>query len=115
MRAGLTLEALKEELRDRYLLTYKECKKFKYFPTAFLSMITSGEDIVEVTRRLVHKKGGTEGFTTLFLNGHMELSVEKIILEDHFRELFDREDLLAAYNRLEEHEYPDIDQIKKPR
>lgn len=108
------MEALKEELRDRYLLTYKECGKFKYFPTAFLGMITSGEDIVEVTRRLIHKNGGTDGFTTLFLNKRMDLSVEAIILEDHFRELFEKEDLAAAYSRLEEHEYPGLKQIKKP-
>lgn len=49
-------------------------------------------DIIEVTRRLIHKEGGTSGFKTLFKNMRMDLSVEKIILESRYRELFSRED-----------------------
>ena len=108
------MEALKRALQDRYLWTYKECAKFKYFPTAFRNMVTSGEDIVEVTRRLIHKEGGTDGFATLFLNDRMDLSVEKIILETEYRKLFSQEDLCAAYNRLKENHYKDIDQIESP-
>lgn len=87
---------MKRELRERYISTYNECKKFKYFPCAFLDMVVSYEDIIEVTRKLIHKEGGTSGFTTLFENKRMDLSVEKIILEPRYRELFTYQDFKQA-------------------
>lgn len=108
------MDQLKRELRDRYIETYNACKKFKYTPRAFLDMVVSDEDIVEVTRRLIHKDGGTSGFTTLFENGRMDLSVEKIILEPRYRVLFDKEDLVAAYARLKEYHYSGLAEIEVP-
>lgn len=108
------MDQLKRELRDRYIETYNACKKFKYTPRAFLDMVVSDEDIVEVTRRLIHKDGGTSGFTTLFENGRMDLSVEKIILEPRYRVLFDKEDLVAAYARLKEYQYSGLAEIEVP-
>ena len=108
------MEQLKRELRERYISTYNECKKFKYLPRAFLDMVVSDDDIVDVTKRLIHKEGGTSGFTTLFENNRMDLSVEKIILESRFRGLFALEDLNAAYTRLMEYKYDKINEIEKP-
>lgn len=108
------MEQLKHELRERYILTYNECKKFKYFPRAFLDMVVSGEDIVGVTRKLIHKEGGTTGFATLFENKRMDLSVEKIILETKYRDLFTCEDLQAAYDRLKLFEYDQLNEIEMP-
>lgn len=108
------METLKRDLKERYIGTYNACKKFHYFPTAFLKMVVSDTDVVEVTRQLIHKKGGTSGFTELYLNGRMELSVESIILEEKYRGLFSKEDLQVAYDRLKEHGYPDLEKIKKP-
>lgn len=108
------MEQLKRELKERYISTYVECKKFNYIPRAFLDMVVSNDDIVEVTRRLIHKEGGTEGFGTLYLNDKMELSVENIILEQRYRVLFNRNDLLAAYNRLKQHGYKRLNEIEKP-
>lgn len=101
------MEALKCSLRERYIETYKECKKFKYFPRAFLDMVVSGEDIIDVTRRL-------SGFATLFACKRMDLSVERIILEPQYRVLFTTEDLRAAYDRLAQYEYEDLAQIEAP-
>ena len=108
------MEALKRSLRERYIETYKECKKFKYFPRAFLDMVVSGEDIIDVTRRLIYKEGGTSGFSTLFACKRMDLSVERIILEPQYRVLFTTEDLRAAYDRLAQYEYEDLAQIEAP-
>lgn len=108
------MEQLKRELRERYIITYNECKKFKYSPRAFLDMIVSNEDIVEITKKLVHKEGGTSGFITLFENKRMDLSVEKVILEPKYRELFTFEDLRAAYERLKKNEYNRLDEIEAP-
>ena len=108
------MDKLKQQLRDRYIDTYNACKKFKYTPRAFLDMVVSDEDIVEVTRRLIHKDGGTSGFATLYENGRMDLSVEKIILETKYRPLFSREDLIVAYERLKEYQYPALSEIEVP-
>ena len=108
------MEQLKRELRERYISTYNECKKFNYLPRVFLDMVVSNDDIVEITRRLIHKEGGTSGFATLFENGKMELSVENIILEHRYRGLFSRDDLQAAYVRLEQHGYSKMGEIEKP-
>lgn len=107
-------ELLKFELKKRYISTYQECKKFGYTPTRFLNMVSGQDDIVIVTRRLIHKDGGTLGFETLCQNNRIDLAVENIILEEKFRSLFTKEDLIAAYNRLEEYGYAGLDQIKKP-
>ena len=108
------MEQLKYDLRERYIATYNECKKFKYFPRAFLDMVVSNDDIIDVTRRLIHKEGGTSGFTTLFENKRMDLSVEKIILESKYRRLFNTEDLQAAYDRLRQYEYDGLTEIEVP-
>ncbi len=108
------MEQLKHDLRERYIETYNECKKFKYFPRAFLDMVVSNDDIIDVTRRLIHKAGGTSGFTTLFENKRMDLSVEKIILESKYRKLFNMEDLQAAYDRLKQFEYDGLNEVEAP-
>ena len=108
------MKQLKLELRERYISTYNECKKFKYFPRAFLDMVVSNDDIVDVTKRLIHKEGGTSGFTTLFENKRMDLSVERIILESRYRDLFNIEDLRAAYDRLKQFEYDGLSEIEAP-
>jgi hypothetical protein len=108
------MEQLKRELRERYISTYNECKKFKYFPRVFLDMVVSNEDIVNVTKKLIHKEGGTSGFTTLFENKRMDLSVEKIILEPRYRELFTCDDLQTAYGRLKQFSYDRLEEIEIP-
>lgn len=107
------MEKLKRDLKDRYISTYNECKKFNYSPRAFLDMVVSDKDIVEVTRSLIHKEGGTSGFATLFENNRMDLSVEKIILEPRYRQLFTHEDLQAAYDRLKQFNYNGLDEIEE--
>ena len=108
------MEQLKRELRERYISTYNECKKIKYSPRYFLDMVVSNEDIIEVTRRLIHKEGGTSGFEILYEKNRMDLSVENIILEPRFRVLFSKEDLIVAYQRLKDYGFIGLDKIKKP-
>lgn len=72
-------------------------------------MVVSNEDIVEVTRRVIHQEGGTSGFATLFENKRMDFSIEKIILEPRYRELFTYDDLQAAYNHLKQFIYDQLD------
>lgn len=89
-------------------------QKNQIHPSCFLDMVVNNEDIVEVTRKLVHKDGGTSGFTTLFENKRLDLSVEKIILGPRYRELFAREDLQTTYERLKQYEYDRLDGIEIP-
>lgn len=108
------MDSVKRELRERYLSTYRECKRFGYKPSLFLDMVVSDDDIVAVTRKLIHKEGGTSGFETLYMNRRLDLSVEKIILEPRFRALFTRDDLRTAYDRLLEYGYDGLGQLEQP-
>ncbi len=108
------MEQLKKELRHRYIMTYRECQKLGYTPHYFMNMVASDEDVVAVTRKLIHKQGGTEGFTRLAMLGRMDLSVENIILEDRYRPLFSTEDLQSAYANLAKYEYNRLHEILAP-
>jgi len=104
------MEQLKRELRKRYKSTYKESVKIGYTPSLFLRMISSTDDIVDVTRRLIHND--TLGFAKLNELGRLDLSVEKIILEPKYKVLFIQEDLQVAEDRLEKHGYNKLGEIE---
>ena len=109
------MDSIKENLVRRYLATCDECKKFKYYPHAFRSMIASGEDIIEVTKKLIDSgAAGTSGFTRLFEADRLDLSVERIIYEPQFKVLFSDEVLRAAYDRLQEYGYKGLDELERP-
>ncbi len=114
MKDAGNMNSIKKELKDRFLTTYRECKKFGYKPSLFLDMVVSNDDVVAVTRKLIYKDGGTSGFETLYRNNRLDLSVEKIILEPQFQVLFTKEDLRTAYDRLAEYGYKDLGEIEMP-
>ena len=71
-------------------------------------------------RQLVNEKGGLEaasvllrgtkpasGFTELFLCGHLELSMEALVLKDPWRQLFSEAELSEAKKRLDDVGYSD--------
>ena len=108
------MEQLKRELTERYISTIKECKRLGYPPRYFTDMLISDDDVVEVTRRLVCKEGGTDGYRKLYEMGRLDLTVENIILEPRFRVLFSLEVLQAAYNQLKLCEYDGLSKIEAP-
>ena len=97
------MNELKKEFREDMAEIYRQSLKIGYRPTRFLEMISSGEDIVSVARKLISKE--TDGFTRLWELKHLELSVEHYVLEDKYRDLFTDEERKICQERLQKYGY----------
>jgi hypothetical protein len=68
-----------------------------YKPQAFMTMrITDGT--VNAIKKLINSKDIPNGFTTLWEKGHLDLSMEKIIQEPEWKNLFTSENQKKAFS-----------------
>ena len=79
----------------------KECS---YRPTYFLRMVQDRGGF-ETARKLLNASRVSEGFTTLWEKGRLDLSVEAVVLQAPWRDLFTSEELAIAEKRLRDLEY----------
>ena len=86
---------------DGYRKADKECG---YRATRFLQMLGE-KGGVKTAKELISKDGGTEGFLKLWQFGRLDLSVEALVQQEQFRELFTNEELLMCKERLEKYGY----------
>ena len=82
----------------------KEMSKIGYKPTIFMDMRTR-HGTIDAIKILVHSIEIPSGFTTLWEKGRLDLSVEHIIQEDKWKDLFTEEDRLKAKKRLKDYGY----------
>lgn len=75
-----------------------------YNATRFLQLVGS-KGGVAAAKQLICKPGGTEGFTTLWECGRLDLSVEAHVLKPEYRELFTDEERKLCIERLKEFGY----------
>lgn len=84
---------LKLELEDKMHRAKKECK---YNPTRFNQMLAK-YGAVETAKRLISSemKTGTvsEGFTTLYLCGRLDLTLEHSVCKEEYRPLFSQDEI----------------------
>ena len=84
---------LKSELEDKMCRAKKECR---YNPTRFQQMLAE-YGAVETVKRLIAaaKKSGTvsDGFTTLFLCGRLDLTMEHSVCKERYRSLFSLDEI----------------------
>lgn len=79
----------------------KECG---YNASRFLQILgTKGG--VAAAKQLINKPGGTDGFTTLWEHGRLDLSVEAHVLKLEYAELFTDEERRICRERLEQFGY----------
>ena len=79
----------------------KECG---YNASRFLQILgTKGG--VAAAKQLINKPGGTDGFTTLWEHGRLDLSVEAHVLKLEYAELFTDEERRICQKRLEQFGY----------
>lgn len=87
----------------RMVQIYERAKsEIGYNATYFLRMLSEHGGL-ETARRLVGSSQPSEGFTQLYLKRRLDLTVESLVLEDRFSELFTADLLELARHRL--HEY----------
>ena len=77
-------------------------RELGYNATRFLQMI-SEQGGLAAAKQLLWSDAPSEGFTTLWERGRLELTVEAHILRDEFASLFTDEDRERARTRLEQY------------
>ena len=70
------------------------------FPSRFKQMINEKGDGVDAVRRLIQKPDVTDTFTNLFLKECSHLTVESVILQPKWHELFTDDERRIARERL---------------
>jgi hypothetical protein len=79
-------------------------REISYNPTRFLQMV--GEyGGVEAAHHLLRGRDASDGFTTLWEHGRLEMSVEAFVLLPWYRQLFAEDELATAERRLIEHRF----------
>lgn len=82
-------------------------REIGYNPTYFTRMI-GDLGPREAARRLVQNAAPFDGFTTLWMDQKLEMSVEAVMLLPWYAELFDLDDLRRARQRLADYRF-DVD------
>ncbi len=85
----------------------RRCREFGYNPTYWQKMV-SQHGAVDAARRLLNGSRASDGFTRLWEESRLDLSVEFAILQPKYTDLFTREERTEARRRLELYEF-DVD------
>ena len=92
--------ALGKQFHREMVAIYQTAKgELGYNATYFLRML-SEEGGVETAKRLVATPTPSDGFTTLYERGRLDLTVEALVLKPQYAELFPENLVEAARNRL---------------
>lgn len=86
---------------DVYRKADKECG---YKATRFLQMLGE-KGGVKTAKELISKDGGTEGFLKLWQFKRLDLSIEALVQQEEFKELFTDEELRMCKDRLGNYGY----------
>ncbi|MFE9881932.1 hypothetical protein [Streptomyces sp. NPDC005784] len=100
----MTSEAERQFHRAMVLGVKRLKREIGYSATRFMEMV--GElGGAEAARQLLRGRDASDGFTTLWEHGRLEMSVEAFVLLPWYRELFTEEQLETARRRLREHRF----------
>ncbi|MBD9541320.1 hypothetical protein IB276_17840 [Ensifer sp. ENS04] len=86
------------------LAIYDEATEFGYYPNDFRSMV---EKLGGVTtaKQLINKPKISQGFTRLWEEGRLDLSVEALAVSPEWRTLFSADEIKRSSQRLKEAGY----------
>jgi hypothetical protein len=85
---------------ERVWISIREARdKYGYNPTGFINMI-SELGVLDSAKRLINSTKVSDGYTRLWELGRLDLSVEAIILEDPWKDLFTDREKSRAKKRL---------------
>lgn len=99
---------LKARFHQAMMNITEETKKFDYNPTRFKKMLLADGGYI-VAKKLLSSKTVSDGFSVLWENKALNLSVEAVVLQQQFKLLFTPEELATAKNRLSEFGYEIMD------
>ena len=97
---GMTIES---EFHGRMVAIWRRARtEANYNATRYIQLVSEMGG-VEAARRLVVRDTPSDGFTTLWEKHRLDLTVESLVLEPRFHELFDDELRETARRRLSDH------------
>jgi len=96
------MEATEARFHEAMLGIYQRAKgECNYNATRFLQMVGERGGL-EAARRLILSSEPSDGFTELWLQRRLDLTVEALVLQPRWKALFTEEELGAARKRLDE-------------
>ncbi len=96
------MENLEGRFHEEMLRLYREAnEQCSYNSVRFLQMV-SEQGGVQAAKALLHATGYSDGFTTLWEHGRLDLSMEARVIQDPWRALFTADELAVARRRLKE-------------
>lgn len=94
------MDALETKFHKAMLDIYVRVKKeIKYNPSRFIQLVNDRGGLA-TAKQLIRVDGGTSGFTTLWENNRLDLSVEAHAIKPEYRDLFTDEEIEICRNRL---------------
>ncbi|SFC47907.1 hypothetical protein [Clostridium uliginosum] len=99
------MSQLELDLYNDMLRIYKEAEiQCNYKPTRLREMLLN-QGGLKTAKKLISKNGGTDGFVRLWECHRLDLSVEALVLNDKYKELFTEEDMNVCRDKLKEYGY----------
>lgn len=94
-----------KDMLEIYRRAKEECG---YNATRFLQMVANDGGL-KTAKKLISATSPSDGFTALWENGRLDLTVENLVLKPKYRSLFSDEEIKMAIDRLKSYGFTIID------
>lgn len=102
----MTISSSEAEFGREMVQVYKKAKEeCDYNATRYLQMISEYGGLI-TAKKLLGENKVHDGLTALYLCGRLDLTVEKLVLQEKYRSLFTEEEIKTAKKRLSDLSYP---------
>lgn len=95
------IQQFDKAMMDIYIIAKRD---LGYNAARFHNMLCEYRGLA-TAKKLIAQNEDSEGFANLWLMGHLELTVEALVLKEEFKELFTEEEREACRARLLKHGY----------
>jgi len=95
---------LEKNFHNDMVNTYLVAKRLKYNPGYFWKMVCE-KGGYQTAKQLIHTESPSDGFTSLWELGRLDLSVEAHVIQSEYKTLFTDEERQICLNRLIEYGY----------
>ena len=96
---------LEEQFHKEMLEIYRNAaSQLGYYASYFLRMVDD-QGGLRAAKQLLRTEELSDGFTRLWAENRLDLSVEALVLQEMWKSLFTKEELATAHRRLKESGY----------
>ena len=95
------MDTLRKAFEEDIRVSIRESRKLGYNPARFIQMLQDS-DAVSLAKRLVVSGELQDGFKKMKALGRLDLTMENLMLNPKYSELFTKQELAAAKWRLEQ-------------